>query len=267
VKDCCFRLGRGTFRYESRPKYSKWSASGSALAVLREQGLFHGYLASLGSRPHTVTKLDAALDLRVDAAPVVAGLHARYPIDCALLRKALPTRVLLAARRDGVQSGTFYAGHRKKGQEKACARVYDKQLEVWEHQGLEIPPTVRYEVTARRELGVTLRDAAYPAGVFWYLASPALLERMDPVKWSPGEGMGWVAPHADIPAVPWDVLRRRVEGSAELASMRQLADRCGPEGRRRLLRLVAHQLGLDDAMVPTVAGDASPRDARAPQAA
>ena len=65
-------------------------------------------------------------------------------------------------------------GHRTAA--RMTARVYDKSFEALKNRGEVYPlPVTRYEVTARKDSGVTLRDAAEPAAIFWHIASPALI--------------------------------------------------------------------------------------------
>ena len=238
-----YSLGAGTVKYEKRPTWIRLSASGGALAALRSSGLFPEFLAILSDAPHTVTRLDAALDVAVDAPPVLRALHKLYPLACNLFRKSLPVSRIIAPREDGQQSGTLYIGHRTRA--KATARVYDKALEVFERQGLLMPPTTRYEVTARREMGCTLRDASLPDRIFWHIASPVLLQAPDGVEpWESGWGGGWVSPPRPDRSA-WDALRSKVQGSAELDGLVALADLCGPEGRRYLVRLVCQRVGLN----------------------
>lgn len=234
-----YRVGEGILKVDRKKQWERISASGGVLATLRCAGKFLDYLSALSDAPHTVTRLDAALDVEEDAPPIIAKLFERYPQTCPLGRKGVEVQMQLATRPDGARTGTFYAGHRQ--QVKASARVYDKQWEMLRKHGAEIPPRTRYEVTARREMGVTLRDAAHPDGIFWHIASPALLDAPANVEpWYP-HGEGWVAPPRD-PLPPGQVLIRRVSESSELASLVELADRCGPEGRQLLLGEIRRRL-------------------------
>lgn len=237
-----YRVGEGVLKIDQKRQWGRVSASGRVLETLRCAGKFLDYLSALSDAPHSVTRLDAALDVDVDAPPIIADLFARYPKVCPLLRKGVGVEMQLATREDGAATGTFYAGHR--AHVKASARVYDKQWEMLRKHGVEIPPRTRYEVTARREMGVTLRDAAEPTGIFWHIASPALLPRPEGVpEWSP-HGEGWIAPpRAEI--LPAAVMKRRVEESAEIGALEALADRCGPEGRTILLGLLRRRILRD----------------------
>jgi hypothetical protein len=180
------------------------------------------YLSALSGAPHAVTRLDAAHDVLTDAAPIIAKLRKRYPQECNLSRKALRTKSILETRPDGKESGTWYVGHRSNG--RVTARVYDKQLQMLNVRHVEILPTVRYELTFKKDIGPTLRDAAEPARLFWSYASPVLLKRPAGVpEWVSGWGGGW---HYDKPEIALaGLLKARIEGSADLKAILALADR------------------------------------------
>lgn len=249
----------GTASYQAKPRgsakvtyssrFARISLSGGALAALRDRGLLDELLWILASSPHKVTRLDAALDVSTDAAVVIDRLSKRYPAGAVSLgRKALPVLTMLETRSDGVASGTYYVGHRTSA--RMTARVYDKSLEALKNRGEAYPDHVtRYEVTARKDSGATLRDAAEPASIFWHIASPALI----PTKpkgipmWQPhGELTGWE--HTPRTFTAYEVLERRVYHSAELESFIALADELGAHGRATLLHLLTKRVSPDDAL-------------------
>lgn len=217
-----WRLNGGTLKIEYRQAFARFSASGSFIEGLRIAGVFPDYLSALSESPHRVTRLDAAHDVLCDAAPIIAKLRKRFPRECSLSRKALKTKTILQTRADGKESGTWYVGHRSKG--RVTARVYDKQLEMMDRRQTEIPPMTRYELTFKKDIGVTLRDAAEPERVFWHYASPVLLRRPQNVpEWSSGWGGGWNYERPDVALA--GVLKGRVQSSAELQSLIQMADK------------------------------------------
>lgn len=222
TKGAVWRVGDGVFKAQYGYRFHRFSASGAVLEKLRGAGLFMEYLSALAGAPHAVTRMDAAHDVLTDAAPVLAKLRKRYPRECALTRKALRTKSILQTRDDGKETGTWYIGHRSKG--RVTARVYDKQLEMLERHGAEIPPMTRYELTFKKDIGVTLRDAAEPDRVFWHYASPVLLKRPEGVpEWSSGWGVGW---HYEPPEIALAaLLKARIESSADIQSILALADR------------------------------------------
>ncbi|MNN15154.1 Replication initiation factor [compost metagenome] len=231
---------RGMVQIVHASRYAKVSISGGACAVLRDLRLFEQVLWILHSSPHKVTRLDAALDLPLDAAQVIEALCARYPDGRVNLgRKALPVTRLVSTRADGRESGTYYVGHRTAA--RFTARVYDKTLEALEKRGEVMPTTTRFEVTARKDSGATLRDAGLPEAVFWHIAAPALLKRPEGIPvWSPNTDAAWAAPARVFD--PAETLRRRVEGSAELDALLAVADAMGGSGRSYLLHLLSRRV-------------------------
>ena len=232
---------RGTVRVEQGSRWAKISASGDACGYLRHCKAFESYLWALASSPHTITRLDATLDLSMDGADLVDALRRRYPAGSVNLgRKAIPTSVILAVRGDGRETGTWYAGYRTAA--RVVAKVYDKAWQMLSRYGEEIPPTGRVEVTVKKGYGATLRDAALPTALFWHAASPALLKAPEGVPvWQPNDDLGgWQAPPRLFD--PAALLRRRVESMAELDALALVADDIGPEGRSYLLHLLTKRL-------------------------
>lgn len=214
------------------------SISGTVCALLRALGVWESLLWELSTSPHRVTRLDAALDLPMDGADLVARMRERHPSGLVnLSRKSVKTSVLLAVRpSDGRETGTWYAGRYSRS--RFTARVYDKAWEALEKRGELLPPTARIEVTASGgDSGATLRDAALPAALFWRIASPAILQAPEgaPV-WTPDKTLGWTAPQRDFD--PAGLLRRRVESFAMLDALTMVADELGPQGRAYLLNLL-----------------------------
>ncbi|MEH6511449.1 replication initiation factor domain-containing protein [Halopseudomonas aestusnigri] len=232
--------GRGMVQVTHASRFAKVSISGGACAAIRRLGVFDQVLHVLGTSPHKVTRVDAALDVMTDASFVIESLSHRYPDGrVSLGRKALPVKRILSTRPDGRDSGTYYVGHRTAA--RFTARVYDKTLEALEKRGELLPPTTRFEVTARKDSGATLRDAALPESIFWHIAAPALLKLPEGVPvWQPNTDMTWAsAPPTFDPAA---TLRRRVEHSAELDALADVADSLGDEGRKYLLFLLERRI-------------------------
>lgn len=237
--------GRGAVVVTYATRYGKISFSGGACEALRATGIWPEMLFALGSSPHKVTRLDCALDLAVDAADVIDQLTERYPLgSVALGRKFLSVTKMLETRADGRESGTYYIGHRTAA--RATGRVYDKRLEVLKRTGVDIGHHLtRFEMTARKDYGATLRDAYEPAALFWHIASPALLNKPAgvPVWSSGGDLTGWDFEPRE--RVPYEVLTQRVEWSAEIEALALLADSIGVHGRSLLLSMIKRKLGLD----------------------
>lgn len=243
----CYSVGeRGTILVGPQKRTVWVSATGDALAHLRRCGAYMDFLAVLSDCPHNVTRLDAALDVGVDAPPILRALQRRYKGGkVCLTRKGMGWSTLLSERpSDGSPTGTFYVGHRSSA--RVTARVYDKQEEARARRGILMGPCTRYEVTVRKDYGATLRDAAEPERLFWRVASPSLLKRPDGVPdWSPEWSSRWTAPPARADLLPAEVLGRRVSSSPEIDMLASIADEMGPNGRVWLVRQLAARLGVE----------------------
>lgn len=219
-------LNGGVLKIEYKRNYARFSASGAFLDGLRMAGVYMDYLSALADSPHTVTRLDAAHDVPTDTPPILKALQRRYPRECYLTRKPLRTKRILDTREDGKDTGTFYIGHRQQGM--VTARVYDKQNERLD-AGDPLPlPLTRYEITFRRAVKATLRDAAEPERLFWQYGEKLLLKRPSDVpEWVSGWGGGWNYQRDDTPLAA--ILKQRIESSADLQALAALAKRADCE--------------------------------------
>lgn len=250
-------VGDGKLSLDVKKRYHRASASGAVLALLREFDLLKPFLALLGSVPHRVTRLDAAVDVAVDGPVVLRSLEARYPTDrVALTRKALKvTRMYSARESDGQLTGTWYVGHRSSA--RVTARVYDKQAEILERTGLDSPPLTRYELTFKKDLGCTLRDCLMPASLFYQFASGPLLAPPEPVpEWVPNKDADWSAVPVDL-ALPYELFCKRVEYSPEIARLAELAAEMGPMAKPVLLRAFERAVNEQLALAGALAAAAS----------
>ena len=240
--------------------WGRLSASGGSCEALRGISAFNEYLHMIGYYPHSVTRLDACFDIRVPAPPIIQSLVSRYPPESKiyLTRKGVPPDYNLQPCLAGGLTGTFYAGRLDRCKAKVGAKVYDKEWERLNRAGEVTGPWTRYEVTARKSTGVTLRDASDPTSLFWHFASPALLNNpLGKCDWVPFTGDTWSP--GRITVDPYARLRKRVENSPDLENLIRLADelttRVGGEvvsdGRNDLLRLIRNRLGLRDVSLPS----------------
>lgn len=231
----------GTLVYQPMRQAVRFSASGAICALLRSLGIWGDYLSELSSSPHSVTRLDAALDLAMDGADLVDSMRRMHSSGSVnLSRKSVTTSTVLSTRPDGRETGSWYAGRLTKA--RFTARVYDKAWERLCRASITIPPTARVEVTAKGgDSGATLRDAELPAAIFWHIAAPALLKLPEgaPV-WTPNRDLGWVS--QPRPFDPAELLRNRVANMALLDALGAVADELGPEGRSYLLGLLKARL-------------------------
>lgn len=238
-----FEFGDGTIKLESRSAFLSVSASGGALSHMRANNLFHQYLGVISDYPHKVTRLDAALDTPVDTPKVLKSFRRKFKDGlCLLSRRPVPVTYLTSIRPDGAESGTFYAGHRTKA--RVTARVYDKALERMVRAGVEIPPTTRYELTFKAEVGASLYDVVSPGSLFFRYASPVLLRRpANTPDWVCRTGEPWSYTRMEL--TPAERLKRRVENSADLEAIIELADKVGVNGRTYLMSLLKRRVTPD----------------------
>lgn len=245
--------GWGTVREELRGQVWALGISGTVCAGLRVAKRMQAVLAALGARPHRVTRLDASLDVVEDAAPVVARIAAAGRRgELALTRKSIAPNTVethLGLRVDGVESGTVYCGSRSA---EARMVVYDKRHERISRKLPDVGNLTRYECRLRGGLGLSLRDCAEPAPVFWHHVAPDFLPRPPGIaEWVPG-GEGFVLDKLQ-PPTPFQRMLSLLDQSPDVRRLLALADQVGPYGLRSLVsRLEAMARG---------AGESSPADA------
>ncbi len=224
----------GTVKVKRWPSVVSLGAMGQVLEAMRVHSLLNEYLSIIGTVPHKVTRLDATMDVSVDAAPTLHRLvkRARTGDGIQLSRKRVPAahvKTSLGLRPDNVLSGTAYFGL-PSAPVRLC--VYDKQLQRIEVLGqLDAPPCLRYELRLRNGLP-TLRDASLPASVFWHYMGEVLRRPAGISEWSPA--LDTFTPERVVLDSDYR-LRRRVESSVDLAAMVALADSL-PGGRAALHR-------------------------------
>lgn len=248
-----FRVGEGVLRLDTDRKWHRASASGSVLAHLRLAGQYNEYLSTLASVPHTVTRLDAAVDTDEDFPVVLAALRASHPHGyMAFSRKSLRITELLSVRGDGERTGTWYAGHRAKA--KVTCRVYDKQHELLERHGVESSPRTRYELTFRKGAAVTLRDACMPASLFYqHSGKLGLSPPADVVPWESHDLGGWSLDAVVDTDFTLSHFSRRVETSPEIQHLVALARRFGPAGNAAILRAFERALAAGPSEISSAA--------------
>jgi hypothetical protein len=212
-------------------------ASGGALAYLRDEGQYLPFLSLLGSVPHRVTRVDAAMDVATDPSAYLEALTAPN-VAVMLAGKASPRRQFI-----GEHGYTVYFGGRHA---RVSARVYDKSAEAWDKRRESIPPTLRVELTVLRDMRPSLRDAAAPSALFWHFAK-ALLAIPDPAPapWVPIDGddvwipipgpkpSAYMAAAKALELLPLDGLRHKVQALT-------------PEERRYLALRLLKAAGLSD---------------------
>jgi hypothetical protein len=227
-------FGKVKITMGQKSRFHSVSASGSVLSHLRSSNLFSDYLSVLASVPHKVTRLDAAIDLSVDAPLYLRMLERQYPDDrVKFTRKTVKvTRLYSARESDGKQSGSWYAGN--YGKARLTARVYDKQLEALDNRGESLPPTTRIELTFAKDFGCTLKDASMPASLFFTHCKPVLDTETNHVVWE-SYAEAWEGTPLDVP-LDWQIYQRRLQNSPEIAALIVLAAKLGPTGKDMLMR-------------------------------
>lgn len=233
-------FGSGVVFLENKPSFLRISASGGVLSTLRELGKMEEYLAIMSTYRPKVTRLDCALDVPLDTPKILTSLRRKYPDGLVRLsHKPLKVTEMVSIRPDGKRSGTYYVGHKSRA--RVTARVYDKALERKERAGVDIPPTTRYELTFKADIGPSFHDVLSPDKLFWAYASPALLRRPKGMQaWESTADKPWSYKKPEV--TEYEALKRQVENSADLESMLERADRIGSEGRKVLLRLITKRI-------------------------
>jgi hypothetical protein len=223
-----------------------WSlgCSGAVCAGMRVARVFNSYLAAIGAGEHRVTRLDASMDVEEDAAPVVDRLVSKGRAGkLALTRKAIKpgdVLTLLSPRADGTVTGTAYFGPKRSD---ARMVVYDKQHERMRRGLSDCGPLTRYELRLRTRTGITLRDCAEPAAVFWHFVSPEFLAAPAEAEWVAG-GTGFVLASNGGPMLPAARLDYRVQESPEVGALLKLAEQVGPYGFDFLVGCLRKRAGL-----------------------
>jgi hypothetical protein len=167
--------------------------SGGALRSMRVAGLFDHWLSILSSYPHRVTRLDAAVDVFVPAAPRVLEAYRYVRVHgLALGRKRTPSARCSSILRtahygdgEAVETGSVYVG--RYGTSEICARIYDKRNEVLDRGGSDPGDWMRVELTFSGQVGCTLRDASQPGPLFWNYAAELLQPPGGFREWSKGD--------------------------------------------------------------------------------
>ena len=254
-----FSYGEGTLKLSTNFNVHRASASGSFLGALRLGGVYRDYLNILGAVGHKVTRLDAALDVCVDAPPVLSALCDVYGGSFSFGRKSLRTKTIFEHRTsDNALSGTWYAGHMSSA--RVSCRVYDKQLERF-NRGIMIAPLTRYELTFRKDYGCSLWDALMPKSIFYShsgdLISPPSGGYDD---WSSRGLVPWKSDAVDT-SLTVEKFAKALEFSVELPVLARKASCFGDAGKalvmHRFEALLDAYLREQDAPIQSTEGDSA----------
>jgi len=232
---------RGFCGLKKTSSWVRFTASGKALDYLRKLGQYENLLFHLSTFPHTVTRIDATIDVPRDFPAVLRAIKRQYKDGSVKLgRQGLKVTTTLSKRdSDGLNSGTLYIGGRRN---QVYAKIYDKTLEMFDRFKITLPTTTRYEISFRSTVGITLKDAHDPTSLFWMYGEQLLLKKPKGVsEWvSGGEYIGWRKDMNEV--LPYDKLRRSIEESQALNSWKVVADSMGANGRQVLLNLLVKDI-------------------------
>lgn len=131
--------------------------------------------------------------------------------------------------------------------------VYDKRHERLSRKLPDIGNLTRYECRLRGGLGLSLRDCAEPAPVFWHHVAPDFLPRPPEVPdWVPaGEGFEL---ERIAPPTPFQRMLALLDQSPDVRRLLTLADQVGPYGLRLLVGRLEAMAGGVGGQPPTGAG-------------
>lgn len=215
--------------------------SGKSCSYLRSFDAWGDVLGVLGSVPHRVTMLHATMDVAEHGPTAVAAVLERARLGViSFTRKSIPAqavRAFMGTDIRGEVTGTAYIGAKHADVQGV---VYDKRHER-ENAGewLDAPLT-RYELRLRSGVGITLHDAYDPTEVFWHHAGRSLLTRPDGVQpWVP-RAEGFTMPPRMI-FTPAELMDRKLDASADVARLLELAAECGPHGIDLLCSRLKHR--------------------------
>lgn len=251
-----WRSGSGTCKAQRRGLVTMLSATGAFLVGLRAAEMFGAYLAAIGSHRHRVTRLDASMDVKCDAALVIAALVDKVESDIGLhvtRKRVLPGDCsrFVHRRPDGLDTGTVYLGP-ANADVRPC--IYDKRQERIDKGLCDVGPLARFECRIKKGMGPTLRDAFEPTAIFWRFMGDVLPTPANAPKWSASQ-VGFVLP-VRVLDNPAQRLVKRLDSSTDLRDMIRLAREVGPFGlsflQSRIADLYGHQV-IELAAVPQVA--------------
>lgn len=233
-----YSVGAGILVLDKKSRFHRASASGGVIQRLKDDGYFRDYVNILGSVPHNVTRLDAAVDLYTDAPPYLRFLEGKYPDDrFSFGRKSLRvTRLYSKRESDGALTGTWYVGHRSSA--RVTARVYDKREEAMEKRRQVLPPTTRIELTFKKDYNCSLWDVLMPESLFYSHAAPCLLDVPEDkciIPWAEKGLIPWKSAPVDT-NLTINVFERRVTHSPELLELARLVSELGEEAKPIVMR-------------------------------
>jgi len=235
---------RGKISIKIQSNFVLVSCTGKAIQYLQKLSQWNNLLSIFSNHPHSVTRLDAAMDVPRDFVSVLRGINRKYPNHrFSFGRKIRKITETLAPRdSDNQLSGTCYFGKRR---DEVNACIYDKSLELMEKFKVEIPTTTRYELRFRATVGITLKDASEPSSLFWHYGHHLLLKKPSGVsEWvSGGEYIGWE--HKIDKPLPYEQMVNSIQYSKSIDSWLILAQGVGKDGGKILKKLVTERIDVE----------------------
>ena len=244
-----YSLGSGYITLLRSKHFHKVSVTGGALVRIRELGKLDYLLTCVSEVPHSITRLDAAMDTSQDGADVFSYFSRRFSSPSRypnLTRKTVtPTYISSLRDSDNRRTGTINIGGYRNT--KVSARVYDKQHEAMQKRGEELPPTTRYELTVRKDMKPSLRDVSEPTSIFWHYMGRTVLKAPQGVpEWSSTWGGTW-SMEIEKPLL-YQVVKSKIESNPELLRIFELADSMSPDGRSIAMNMIK-RLHIDSTSV------------------
>lgn len=240
-----YRVGTGLFSCRSTRGVSVFVASGQILAELRARELLGQYLMAFSSVPHTVTRIDATVDLPLYAPDVVRKVYRQGHRELVQLSRKVVSRKHVQQQFGPVcyeppsarVTGSVYFGG---PQAEVRGVVYDKRQEMLQKQGVDIgEDRVRFECRVKSGMKPSLKDAYNPAPLFFHFMAPSLVDPSPSVPpWVPA-GSSF---HIDRPEVlPYQRMKSIVESSHDLRRIVELAESMGEPGVTLAMGLLRRQ--------------------------
>ena len=232
----------GTILFDCNDRYHAIQLKGLALKFLRETSQLDFALGVIASHPHSVTRLDLAVDREELFNTPVRRYKRKYSNDlCPHVQSRLKMAYMLRKGLDGNTEGSIYFGG-PRDRHAVKAIVYNKSAQMLSEYGIQIPPFVtRYELRFFKRAGASLRDVSLPESLFYEHASIFGVKK-------PSDVPAWVS-GACLPNYPpppkktaYSRLQDYLERNKAFSEMITLADDMGPHGRDLLVTLLTAKI-------------------------
>lgn len=231
-------LDMGTVLLDCNDRFHGIQFKGRALKYLRESSQLDYALGIMAIHPHSVTRLDLALDRRECFNTTVRRYKRKYPKDwCLHGLTALRMTYLLSKLPSGGTEGSVYFG-KPSARHSVKAVVYNKTAQMLSEWDTKIDSDVtRYELRFFKRAGASLRDVSLPESLFYEHSSMFGMKRPSNVsKWVSGACLPEYPPMPK--KTPYSRLQTYLDTNKAFTQMVDLADDMGPNGREMLLTML-----------------------------